>query len=253
MTAGFAEAARAAVRSLTREHVEVLASRLEDGSSAAGVSDAVALPAYSEAASRVLNALREAGSDRAAAAVHLRALADGYALGRGTQRVEMVWSGPTSSAVPVRATAQVLTDLIAEAQHELILMTYSAWPYQPLTEALAAAVGRGVGVVAVVETLAGAGGALAGEEPGAAFAVVPGVRVWHWPTARRAEHSSKMHAKLAVADEAVLFVSSANLTQSGIGKNIEAGLFVRGGPAPARAAEHVRQLQASGALQPLRW
>lgn len=244
----FTEAARVAVRSLTRKHVEVLASRLEDGASAASVSDAVALPAYGEASARILNAISETGTDREAAATYLRALAEGYALGRVTQRVEVVWSGPTSSAVPVRATAQVLTDLINEARHELILMTYSAWPYQPLTAALTAAVGRGVGVLAVVETIAGAAGALAGEEPAAAFATVLGVQVWHWPTAKRTQHSSKMHAKLAVADESTLFVSSANLTQSGIGKNIEAGLLIRGGPVPARAAEHIRQLQASGAL-----
>jgi phosphatidylserine/phosphatidylglycerophosphate/cardiolipin synthase-like enzyme len=251
VTDAFTDAARAAVRSLTHEHVEVLASRLEDGATAASVSDAVALPAYGEAAARVMNAIRETRIDREAAAAHLRALADGYALGRATQRVEVVWSGPTSSAVPVRATAQVLTDLINDAKRELILMTYSAWPVHPLTEALASAVHRGVAALAVVETLAGAGGALAGEEPAAAFTAVPGVQVWHWPTARRSERTSKMHAKLAVADEAVLFVSSANLTQSGIGKNIEAGLLVRGGPAPGRAAEHVQQLQASGALERL--
>jgi hypothetical protein len=39
---------------------------------------------------------------------------------------------------------------------------------------------------------------------------------------------------LAVADRHVLFVTSANLTQSGVAKNIEAGLLVRGGTAPAR-------------------
>jgi phosphatidylserine/phosphatidylglycerophosphate/cardiolipin synthase-like enzyme len=251
VTNAFAVAARAAVQSLTREHVEVLARQLKDGATVASVSDAVALPAYVEAATGVLNAIRETGTDREAAAIHLRALAEGYTLGRTTQRVEVVWSGPTSSAVPVRATAQVLTDLINEAKHELILMTYSAWPYQPLTKALSVAVGRGVGILAVVETLAGAGGALAGEEPAAAFAAVSGMQVWHWPSAKRTEHSSKMHAKLAVADKSVLFVSSANLTQSGIGKNIEAGLLVRGGPAPARAAEHVQQLQACGALDRL--
>ena len=32
-----------------------------------------------------------------------------------------------------------------------------------------------------------------------------------------------MHAKLAVADQSVLFVASPNLTQSDAGKNIEAG------------------------------
>jgi len=57
-----------------------------------------------------------------------------------------------------------------------------------------------------------------------------------------------MHAKLAVADRRVLFVSSANLTQSGVTKNIEAGLLVCGGPAPERAAEHIDALRASGSL-----
>ena len=47
----------------------------------------------------------------------------------------------------------------------------------------------------------------------------------------------------------VLLVTSANLTQSGIGKNIEAGLLVRGGAAPARATEHVRELQSTGVLE----
>jgi len=57
-----------------------------------------------------------------------------------------------------------------------------------------------------------------------------------------------MHAKLAVADRRVLFVSSANLTQSGVTKNIEAGLLVRGDPAPVRAAEHIDALRGNGSL-----
>jgi phosphatidylserine/phosphatidylglycerophosphate/cardiolipin synthase-like enzyme len=57
-----------------------------------------------------------------------------------------------------------------------------------------------------------------------------------------------MHAKLTVDDRHVLFVSSANLTQSGVTKNIEAGLLVRGGPAPVRAAEHIDALRASCSL-----
>lgn len=41
--------------------------------------------------------------------------------------------------------------------------------------------------------------------------------------ARDRGSNSKMHAKLAVADQSVLFVASPNLTQSDAGKNIEAG------------------------------
>jgi phosphatidylserine/phosphatidylglycerophosphate/cardiolipin synthase-like enzyme len=245
----FADAAKAAVQQISRAHVDTLAAKLADGASPDAVLNAVALPGYRDAAAKVLAGIRATGTDRAAAAAHLLALADGYALGRSSQSVEMVWSGPNSSAVPVRSTAQVLIHLVGEARQELLLMTYSAWPYPPLAEAIAAAVARGISVMAVVETLAGARGALAGEEPAAAFLTIPGVQIWHWPVKRRPEQGSKMHAKLAIADSRVLLVTSANLTQSGIGKNIEAGLLVRGGPAPARAAEHVRELQSSGALE----
>ncbi|MCP9966609.1 phospholipase D-like domain-containing protein [Actinomadura madurae] len=60
-----------------------------------------------------------------------------------------------------------------------------------------------------------------------------------------------MHAKIAVADRRELFVSSANLTQSGVNSNIEAGLLIRGGTAPERAAEHFDALRAAGILERL--
>ena len=92
---------------------------------------------------------------------------------------------------------------------------------------------RGVAVSVVVETLQGAGSALAGDEPYQAFTGIAGIDLWHWPSSKRTEPGAKMHAKLAVADRRVLFVTSANLTQSGVTKNIEAGLLVRGGTAPS--------------------
>jgi phosphatidylserine/phosphatidylglycerophosphate/cardiolipin synthase-like enzyme len=189
-----------------------------------------------------------AGTDRPAAVAYLTGLAAGYAQRAGEVSVETVWSGPASHHVPVRATASVLADLVREARHELLLMTYSARPHPPLTEALRAAVGRSVAVSVVVETLQGAGSALAGDEPYQAFTGISGIDLWHWPTDRRAEPGAKMHAKLAVADRRVLLITSANLTQSGVSKNIEAGLLIRGGAAPRRAAEHVDALRASGDL-----
>lgn len=197
-------------------------------------------------AAALLDAL--AGVDTTAGLAYLAGLAAGYAQRAAEATVETVWSGPGSHHVPVRATAAVLADVVREAQRELLLMTYSASPYQPLTSALQAAVSRGVAVSVVVETLQGAGSALGGNEPYQAFVGVRGVDLWHWPSSRRTEPGAKMHAKLAVADRHVLFVSSANLTQSGVAKSIEAGLLVRGGAAPLRAAEHVDALRASGTL-----
>ncbi len=148
----------------------------------------------------------------------------------------------------MRATAAVLTDLVGEARHELLLMTYSARPHPSLTDALRAAISCGVTISVVVETLQGAGSALAGDEPYHAFTGINGIELWHWPTTRRTEPGAKMHAKLAVADRHILLITSANLTQSGVSNNIEAGLLIRGGTAPLRAAEHVDALRASGDL-----
>jgi phosphatidylserine/phosphatidylglycerophosphate/cardiolipin synthase-like enzyme len=162
--------------------------------------------------------------------------------------VELVWSGPASFSVPVRATAAVIAQVVGEARRELILTTYSARPHPPLTDALRAAVARGVQVSVVVETLQGAGSALAGAEPYQAFTGVGGLSLYHWPPAKRADRGAKMHAKLAVADRALLFVTSANLTASGVTSNIEAGVLIRGGTAPLRAAEHIEALRAAGEL-----
>jgi phosphatidylserine/phosphatidylglycerophosphate/cardiolipin synthase-like enzyme len=185
-------------------------------------------------------------------AAMLRGVAAAYAHRAGQVQTEMVWSGPASHAVPVRSTAQALIEVAGEASSELVLMTYSARRHEPINSALSGAVSRGVSVTVVVETLQGAGSALGGAEPAAAFAGVSGVDLWHWPVVERAGSGARMHAKLAVADSRVLLVSSANLTMAGVTHNIEAGVLVRGGAAPARAAEHIAELRSKGVLQPLR-
>jgi phosphatidylserine/phosphatidylglycerophosphate/cardiolipin synthase-like enzyme len=185
-----------------------------------------------------------------AAAAYLRGMAGAIEHREAAVQVESVWSGPTTHPVPVRSTAQVLSQVVGRAGHELLLMTYSAKPYEPLRDALAAAVARKVRVRVVVETLQGAGSAISGEEPAAAFRGL-GIELWHWPVTRRSGQKGRMHAKIAVADRRELLVSSANLTESGVTANIEAGLLVRGGTAPERAAEHFDALRAAGVLERL--
>ncbi|MEV0630529.1 DISARM system phospholipase D-like protein DrmC [Nonomuraea wenchangensis] len=247
----FEKAAADAVERLGPVHLRTLADRIAEGGPPSGITNAVPLPDFADVARRILSAQLALGMPDDETAIYLHGVASGYERHRATTTVEPVWTGPATHAVPVRSTAQVLIDVAGEASHELVLMTYSATAYQPLLDALARALERGVSVTVVVETLQGAGSALNGAEPAHAFAVLPGVELWHWPVGERAEQGAKMHAKLAVADQRVLLVSSANLTQSGVSRNIEAGLLVRGGPAPRRAAEHVARLRARGVLRRL--
>lgn len=236
---GFVTAVGDAVEVLGPAALRRVADDIEGGRAAAGPAELV---------SAIHDAQRRDGVERARAAAYLRGVADGYARRDAADRVESVWSGPHHHGVPVRSTARVLVDLAAGAVDRLWLMTYSARPHAPVIDALRAARSRGVTVSAVVETLQGAAGALGGPEPAAAFLTVPGVELWHWPVDKRPDRSARMHAKIAVADRRTLLVSSANLTQSGADTNIEAGLLVRGGAAPQRAAEHLDRLVADGVL-----
>ena len=245
---GFAELAREAAAALGPGRLHVLADGIEAGRSDTALRTALPVAGYADAVHAIRSCQAAEVIPDAVAVAYLRGVADGFARSAASERVESVWSGPSSHVVPVRSTAQALVELIDGARDELLLMTYSARPHPPVLDALNAARARGVRVSVVVETLQGAGGALAGTEPAAAFRTVPGVELWHWPVTQRPERSARMHAKIAVADRSVLLVSSANLTQSGVDTNIEAGLLVHGGAAPRRAAEHLTQLMAAGVL-----
>ncbi|GAA0338606.1 DISARM system phospholipase D-like protein DrmC [Actinoallomurus spadix] len=243
-------AAAAAVDAVGPVHLRALADRLAEGRPRAAITEAVPVPGFSDAAAAVLAAQEIDGVRDAETAAYLYGVADGHARHAAAVTIESVWSGPRVHGIPVRSTAQVLVHLVQRATAELLLMTYSAKPYEPLRQALAAAIRRGVEVTAIVETLQGAGSAMSGDEPAAAFHGL-GVHLWHWPAGRRTERGAKMHAKIAVADRRELLVSSANLTQSGVDHNIEAGLVIRGGSAPRRAAEHIAALRSAGMLERL--
>ncbi|MBO1330959.1 DISARM system phospholipase D-like protein DrmC [Streptomyces sp. VRA16 Mangrove soil] len=210
----------------------------------------VATAVVRESVERLYLSMEADGVSFQEAAAYVRGYVAAAQRARDTVQVRTVWSGPGTPAVPVRATAQVLAEVISEAQQELLAMTYAARAYPALTEAMTRAVQRGVTVDIVVETLADARGLLSGPEPGAAFAAVPGVRLWHWARTTSARTASRQHAKLAVADRRLLLLGSANLTESAARRNIEAGVLVRGGTAPRRVAEHIVELQRQGVLRP---
>lgn len=242
-----AAAAAAALRIVGVAAVHELANALEDGIPRARLPSVSLFPEFGPSARAVLDAqLTDQVPDRELAC-YLHGVADGYQQRADALTVELVWTGPVSHHTPVRTTAQVLVGLVEQARHQLLMMTYSAAPHAQLRTGLGAALDRGVSVDIVIETLQGAGSALTGAEPAAAFAGLRGARLWQWaPSARPA--GAKMHAKIAVADRAALFVSSANLTVSGLDSNIEAGVLVRGGSAPGRAAEHFAGLVAAGEI-----
>ena len=63
--------------------------------------------------------------------------------------------------------------------------------------------------------------------------------------------SAVLHAKAVVADDAVAFVTSANLTEKAFDENIEVGMLSRDRAVAMSLARHLRILIERGLLEPL--
>jgi phosphatidylserine/phosphatidylglycerophosphate/cardiolipin synthase-like enzyme len=64
-------------------------------------------------------------------------------------------------------------------------------------------------------------------------------------------HDGVLHAKVVAADDEVVFVTSANLTEAAFDRNIEMGLLVRDRALAASVSSHFRGLIDRGLLRPL--
>ena len=240
----FEEAVEKALGRASRDELCALAERIRDGGPIPSAWSGTALARLAA----IVDSLAGYAGSRAEAGAYLLGAAVGYERRRREQRVQVVWGGPVVHGVPIRGMGQVLADVIGRAEKSLLLMTYSAKPYEPVIAALSAALGRGVAVSVVVETLQGAGSAINGPEPAAAFGGLAGIELWHWPKKLRPNPKAKMHAKIAIGDRREMLVSSANITASGIDASMEAGLLVRGGEAPRRADDQIRELMTEGTI-----
>jgi phosphatidylserine/phosphatidylglycerophosphate/cardiolipin synthase-like enzyme len=145
-----------------------------------------------------------------------------------------VWTGPESDRSGGRLTLAVLADLISEARHQILLVSYATLPSIEIRAALASAVERGVEVTALLESTVDNPQFRGRRDP---FAGLP-MRRLSWPGDIRPAGAS-MHAKMLVVDRRVAVIGSANLTGYGLERNIECGLLVRGGPVPGALADHL--------------
>jgi cardiolipin synthase A/B len=119
------------------------------------------------------------------------------------RQLEMLWSGPSPAGhLPARRIDQALYDLIANAKEEILLVTFAA-----------AKASEGQLTFDALKAFPSA--------------LVKTSEVYCWPLEKRERNQAgkpgKLHAKLAVVDDAVL-LSSANLTDDAFSRNLELGV-----------------------------
>ncbi len=189
-------------------------------------------------------------------ALALQAVAEKEHEHRKSQSLDLVWSGPTTEGTTLRRTDQALYELINGARDSITIVTYVAYKVPKVKEALFNASERGVHISLILRSEEDEEGdvqvaslkALGRELPKSAD-------IYIWPEEKKEEYSGKkagiIHAKCAFADDNVLLVSSANLTEYALSVNMEMGILVRGGRLPFEAAQHFRKLIQQGDLEKL--
>lgn len=242
----------ACVQGLPAGHVRTLADALRKAPGTAGdvrpIVGAVPTPQFRQHAATLLDAWT-GRADVGGAAVAL-ALESALAVReheRDAEKLDLVATGPSSPHVSIRHTRAVLLELIDRAQHELILVSYAAYKVPALVEALERAHTRGVTVRLILESAVDSAGALTHDGAEAFRALENRVELYVWPLERRPA-GSRLHAKVAVADGRLAFVTSANFTGHALDQNLEVGVLVTGGQTPRRLREHFHALISGGTL-----
>jgi len=167
--------------------------------------------------------------------------------------LEVVWTGPASVASAMRGTEQVLLEVIDQAKRELLVVVYAAFDIRNIVAALDRAIARSVIVTVVVESI----NPKTGEQKQnfmSSFSepIRTRSRLLHWPLASRGTDENGrpgcLHAKVAVGDREVVFVTSANLTGSAMRENMELGLRIDNLELGEQLVAHFERMRDEGVL-----
>ncbi|MBM9432489.1 DISARM system phospholipase D-like protein DrmC [Flaviflexus equikiangi] len=166
--------------------------------------------------------------------------------------VELAWTGPSSGQVPVRHTEQVLMEVINSAQRRLFVVSFVAYQVKSISGALNDAAARGVQIDVLLESSTAHGGKVDHDSAQAMRRSVPSARLLQWSAQEKGpvgQYPGVVHAKCAVADGQIAFITSANLTSAAMERNMELGVLVTSGSLPEELHNHLDALIATKVLE----
>ncbi len=179
-----------------------------------------------------------------------------FAAKRSRETAELVWTGPATSVVPVRSTERVLFDLVQSAERRLTIMSFGIFQVPRLVNGLEDALERRVEIRIILGDREAESDRVLDQQRYQLGEMVAGraCLCW-WPHERRLRDAAGcaglMHAKAAVADSRTAFLTSANLTEAALERNIELGVLIHGGTLPGAIDHLVDALLEAGELEVL--
>jgi phosphatidylserine/phosphatidylglycerophosphate/cardiolipin synthase-like enzyme len=173
---------------------------------------------------------------------------------RAAQTVELVWTGPLVSGLAMRRTDQALLQVITSAKQSLLIVSFAVYKIPTIAAAIVQAAGRSVAIRICVEAPEPSGQKMAYDTIRALGSdVAQRAAIYVWPSDQRATdahgNAGVLHAKCAIADGQLLFISSANLTDRAMNLNMELGVLIQSELHAGNVAAQFEQLIAQGILQ----
>ena len=175
---------------------------------------------------------------------------------RKSENVSLVWTGPKTESIPLRRTDQALLQVINEAKEKLLIVSFAVYKIEQVRQALMQAAERGVNTRICIESPdPNQGKSIYNNIQALGEAVAQKAAVYIWPISQRPQdkngHCGILHVKCAVADENLVFISSANLTEYAFTLNMELGVLIRSSRLAGNVFAHFNRIIEDGVLIPL--
>ena len=239
------DAIAALVSLVSPEKVKAIAARVrttEVSGASADLYSMVGTPMASAVVNKIISAWQSSSVNAEQLALMILSAGHVFNVLSKKQSIELVWTGPTTPYVSPRRTEQVLLQIINAAENILFMTSFVAYDVSSIVEALNVAAGRGVKISMLLELSQDHGGSVTFDAISKMKSLVPKAQLYSWKE-RTAQYSDgHAHAKVAVADGRICFITSANLTGYAMERNMEAGVLIEDGAVPKLLDEHLRSL-----------
>ena len=248
------EAVTAVVCLVSPEKVCALAGvirKVENAKANAALSDVVGTATAKAVVERLIEAWRATSIDSGEVASMLLAASHTFENVSKHQSTELVWTGPTTPFVSARRTEQALLQVIGTAKQTLFVTSFVAYDVSTIVKALNDASIRGVSISMLLESSQDHGGSISFDVIGKMRILVPSAKLYAWRERAAPFADGRVHAKVAVADGEVCFITSANLTGHAMEQNMEAGVLLTGGQIPKLLHDHLQALVDTKTVSPL--
>ena len=180
-----------------------------------------------------------------------------------TRKPDLVWSGPEAPGLHARDTRRVYEELLGSAERSILASTYAFFDGPKAFEVLARRMEAtpALRVTLLLNIQRKRGDTTASDQLVRKFAE----RFWKtdWPGASRPSvffdpralepegPGGVLHAKAVVADDEAVFITSANLTEAALDRNIELGVLIRDRSFALAVAGYFQNLIDRDLLKPL--